>query len=197
MNGYCDPPVDVHRRFLPHLVGNVGVGIQRRGRRHMADDRRECLHIHPVFQGHGGKCMAQIMKSDSLAPCPAQDHLEPLADIARVDGLFWLGAGGEYQVREDPPLILRQHLHHGRRQDDGAVGRLGLGFADDQLAAHWVDLFVDAQFPGGKVQVTPPKGQQFSPPHPGGQLQKKQFIHMTIPFRCAPRHQRKMKHKYL
>ena len=173
----CDPPVDVRRRLLPHLIGDVGVGVQRRGRRHMADDRRERLHIHPVFQGHGCKSMAQIMKSDSLAPRSVQDYLKPLADITRIDGLFRLGAGGKHQVSEDAPLILRQHLHHGGRQDDGAVGRLGLGFTEDQLAAHRIDLLVDAEFPGGKVQIAPPKGQQFSPAHPGGQLQEKQFVH--------------------
>ena len=58
--GHCrlntrDPPVDVYSRFLPHLVGDVGVGVQGGGRRHMADDRRERLHIHSILQGHGGK----------------------------------------------------------------------------------------------------------------------------------------------
>ena len=117
------------------------------------------------------------MKSDPFAPCPFQNHLEPLADIAGVDGLVRLDAGGEHQFREDALFILRQQLHHGRRQDDGAVGRPGFGFADDQLAAHGADLLVDAQFPDGEVQVLPPEGQQFAPAHTGGQLQQEELIH--------------------
>ena len=50
------------------------------------------------------KSMAQIMKSDPLAPRSVQDYLKPLADITRIDGLFRLGAGGKHQVREDAPL---------------------------------------------------------------------------------------------
>ena len=40
-----------------------------------------------------------------------------------------------------------------------------------------VDLFVDAELSGSEVQVLPPKGQQFSPAHSGGQLQQEQLVH--------------------
>ncbi len=69
----CDPLVDVHRRLLPHLVGDVGVGVQGGGGGDMADDGGERLDVHPVFQGHGGKSMPQIMKSDSTCTPPAPE----------------------------------------------------------------------------------------------------------------------------
>ena len=97
----------------------------------MADDRRERFHIHPVFQGHGCKSMAQVVEPQTLTPRPVQDHLEPLADIARIDGLFRFRTRRKHQVREDAPLVLRQHFQHGGRQDDGAVCRLCFRFADD------------------------------------------------------------------
>ena len=117
------------------------------------------------------------MKSDGLAPGPLQNDLEPLAHIAGVDGLVRLDPRREHQIREDAFFILCQHLQHSGRQDNGAVGRLGLGLADDQLPAHWTDLLVDAEFPRGEVQIVPPEGQQLTPAHPGGQIQQEQLVH--------------------
>ena len=47
--------VDLYRCPLPHLVGDMGVGVQRGGTGHMAQDGREGLNVHPVGQGVGGE----------------------------------------------------------------------------------------------------------------------------------------------
>ena len=56
-----DALVDLHRRFLPHLVSDMGVGIQRGGAGHMAQDGGQRLNIHSIGQGVGGEGMAQIV----------------------------------------------------------------------------------------------------------------------------------------
>ena len=121
--------------------------------------------------------MAQIVKSDGLAPGTFQNDLEPLAHIAGVDGLVRLDPRWEHQVREDALFVLRQHLQHSGRQDDGAVGRLGLGFTDDQFSAHRTDLPVDTERSRGEVQIIPPEGQQLAPAHPGSQVQQEELVH--------------------
>ena len=50
-----DAPVDLHRRLLPHLVGDMGVGVQRGGAGHMAQDGGQRLDVHPIGQGGGGE----------------------------------------------------------------------------------------------------------------------------------------------
>ena len=95
------------------------------------------------------------MKSYPFTPCSLQDYLQALSDIAGVAWLLGLSAGREHQFREDAFFVLRQQLHHGMRQDDGAVGCFGFGLADDELAAHGIDLLVDTHLPGGEVQIIP------------------------------------------
>lgn len=52
-----DAQVDFHRRSLPHLVGDMGVGVQRGSAGHMAQDGGQRLDVHPVGQGIGGEGM--------------------------------------------------------------------------------------------------------------------------------------------
>ena len=53
-----DGPVNFVRRLLPHLVGDMGVDIQRGGTGHMPDDCGQGFHVHPVLQSAGGKGVA-------------------------------------------------------------------------------------------------------------------------------------------
>ena len=108
---------------------------------------------------------------------PLQNDLEALAHIAGVNGLVRLDPRREHQVREDAFFVLRQHLQHGGRENDGAVGRLGLGLADDQLPAHRTDLLVDPELSRVEVEVIPPERQQLTPAHSGGQVQQEQLVH--------------------
>ena len=50
-----DALVDLHRCFLPHLVSDMGVSVQRGGAGHMAQDSGQRLDVHPVGQGVGGE----------------------------------------------------------------------------------------------------------------------------------------------
>ena len=56
-----DALVDLYRCPLPHLVGDMGVGVQCGGTGHMAQDGREGLNVHPVGQGVGGEGVPQIL----------------------------------------------------------------------------------------------------------------------------------------
>ena len=76
-----DTPVDLHRRFLPHLVSNMGVGVQRGGAGHMAQDGGQRLNVHSVGQGVGGEGMPQIVEPDPLTSGVIQDPVQ-----AQVDG---------------------------------------------------------------------------------------------------------------
>ena len=77
-----DPPVDLIRRALPHGVGDVGVGVQRGGAGHMADDGGQRLDVHSVLQGGGGEGVPQVVEPQTLALRPLQHRLEPFADSA-------------------------------------------------------------------------------------------------------------------
>ena len=60
----ADPALDLLRGLPLHGAGDVAVDVNRRSRRDVADDGGERLYIHSVFQGHGGKGMAQSMVVD-------------------------------------------------------------------------------------------------------------------------------------
>ena len=50
-----DTLVDFRRRPLSHLVGYMGVGVQRGRAGHMTQDGGQRLDIHPIGQGGGCK----------------------------------------------------------------------------------------------------------------------------------------------
>ena len=68
-----DAEVYLHRRPLPHLIRDMGVGVQRGGAGYMAQDGGQGLHIHSVGQSVGCECMPQIMEPDPLAPGMVQE----------------------------------------------------------------------------------------------------------------------------
>lgn len=61
---FFDTHIDFRRRFLPHLVRDMGVGVQCSGAGHMAQDGRQSLDVHSVCQSVGGECVSEVMKSD-------------------------------------------------------------------------------------------------------------------------------------
>jgi len=66
-NGICRPrlddaAVDVGRSRLAHIVGDVGVDVQRGGGRHVAQHGRERLHIHAVLQRERREGVAQVSR---------------------------------------------------------------------------------------------------------------------------------------
>ena len=82
--------VDLGGCFTEHVAGNVGINVQRGRRRHMAQHGREGLDVHAVLQRHGGEGVAQIVKSDLLAPGTLQNDLEPPEHRARCQRQIWV-----------------------------------------------------------------------------------------------------------
>ena len=54
------------RCFRPHQIGDVGVDVQRSGRRYMAQYSGEGLPIYHVSQSNGGKRVAQVVEVHML-----------------------------------------------------------------------------------------------------------------------------------
>ena len=108
--------VDLGGSFTQHVAGVVGVYVQGGSRRYMPQHGGKGLDVHTIFQCHGGKGVAQIVKSDLLAPGPLQNDMEPPEH----------GAGCERHIQifrrgEQPPgfcclSVFPEHLHHSRRQ---------------------------------------------------------------------------------
>ena len=61
---FGDSLVDFHRRSLPHIVGDMGVSIQRGGAGHMAQDSGQRLDVHLVGQGVGGEGVPILYSKD-------------------------------------------------------------------------------------------------------------------------------------
>ena len=49
--------VNLHCRCPAHIVGDVGVDIQRGAAGDMTNDGGECFYIHAMFQGNRRKCV--------------------------------------------------------------------------------------------------------------------------------------------
>ena len=59
-------------RVLLHIVCDMGVNVQCGGAGNMADDGRQRLHIHPMFQCIGGENVSEVVESDLFAACVFQ-----------------------------------------------------------------------------------------------------------------------------
>ena len=134
----------------------------------MAQHGGERFHIHAVFQRQRREYMAQIMKSNMLAPSVFQDELQSAPYHAGCNGTVLLHRGREHPARVYRLFVLPQHRYHSRRQDDLADGVLCLGRADLKLAPHIVDLLVHIQHIGFEVQVIPLQRHQLTPAQAGG-----------------------------
>ena len=78
--GLADSPVDFACRCLPHLIGDVGVDVQRGAAGHVPDHRGEGFDIDSVFQRHGGEQVTQVVEADVLAPGPLQNRSQVFTD---------------------------------------------------------------------------------------------------------------------
>ena len=112
--------------------------------------------------------VAQIVKAYMLASCVLQNELQSAPYHAGCNGTVLL-----YWRREHPAgghcfLILPQHYHHRRRQDDLADGVFRLRCAKLKLAPHIVDLLVHIQHAGLEVEVIPLQRHELAPAQAGG-----------------------------
>lgn len=72
--------VNLHCRCTAHLIGDMGVDVQRGAAGHMPDYRGEGLDIHSMLQGHGGEQVAEAVEADMLAPGSLQNGGQVFAD---------------------------------------------------------------------------------------------------------------------
>lgn len=159
-----------------HLAGGVGVDVQSRGSRHMADGGGEGLHIHAVGQGGGGEGVPQVVEADVFVVRPFQHGGQLFTDRGRVQREVLLYRGGKHPPGVNAFSILRQHLDHWGRQKHGPDRGAGLGLGDGKFPADPANLLVDPQGAGVPVQVRLLERQQFPPPQPRGELQKQELV---------------------
>ena len=106
--------------------------------------------------------MAQIVKSDLLAPGPLQNDMEPPEHGAGFDWFILLDGQGEQPPGLCRLSILPEHLHHGRRQHQFADRGFCLWDTQLHLSIYLIDLFGHGQRSGIQIQVGPLEGQQFA-----------------------------------
>ena len=58
----ADDPTDGVCGVLLHLGRGVGIGVQGETSRIVAQRARQCLYVHPAFQGQRGEGVAQVME---------------------------------------------------------------------------------------------------------------------------------------
>lgn len=76
--------VDLCCRFPPHLIGDMGIDVQRSAAGHVPDDGGECLDVHAVFQRGRYECVTQVVESDLFASSPFQGDLQPPSDSGGI-----------------------------------------------------------------------------------------------------------------
>ena len=176
-----DTLVDTCGGGLTHIVGDVGVDIQRGRGGHMADDGGKGLNIHAVFQSCCGESMPQVVEAYLLALGVFQDDMQAAANRGRVQGRIRLDRGREHPAGMNGLLVLLQRCQQGSGEQKRPVGRLGFRLRDEQTVLCTVDLLVDAQLSGVEVQIIPLQCQQFTTAHARGEFQQKQLV--VISFR--------------
>ena len=152
------------------------VNIQRRGCRHMAQHGRERLHLHPILQRQGRKCVSEVVKTHLFAVCVFQDQLQSVVDRTGVERQILQHRRREHPAGVDAFAVFPQYLHNGGRQHQLADGAFRLRHAHYDLAANQADLFADREDARFKIEVIPLQRQQFPAPQACRQIQQKQLI---------------------
>ena len=95
-----------------HLVGDMGVDIQRSATGHVPDDDGECLDIHAVFQQSRDECVPLWHNKDKLEkPCGATGWLVCPYSFSTKNGPQMGPAGGG----EKPGLHLKDKFFHSKK----------------------------------------------------------------------------------
>ena len=80
---------DDHGGLPLHIAGDVGVGVQGKGRVGVAQDARQRLCVHAAGQGVCCEGMPQGMEGDVGQTRFFQKVFQPPVSRARIDGLAW------------------------------------------------------------------------------------------------------------
>ena len=171
----ADAPVDFYGRRPAHLIGDVGVDVQRGAAGYVTDDGGEGLDVHSMFQRNRGKCVSKIVKAYFFAPSPLQNGLQSLSDSGWISGRALVDRGGEHPFRRHGFLVCFKNIEGRGRKNDTPVGCFGFGRGDYQLSSGPVDLPLHPEFPGAEVEVVPLEGADFAPTQAGGEFQQQEF----------------------
>ena len=82
--GSPDPPVDLVRRALPHGIGDVGVGVQGKPCRIVAQRAGQRFHVHPAFQRQRCEGMSEVVEPDVSHADGLQNFIVRPAEGVRV-----------------------------------------------------------------------------------------------------------------
>ena len=165
---FPDTLVDFHCRRPAHLIGDMGVDVQRGAAGYVPDDSGEGLDIHAMFQGNGRKCVPEVMKSDLFAPGSFQNGLQPLSDSGGISGRVLVNRRGEHPFRVYDFPIFFENAQYGGGKDQASVSRFGFGWRDHEFSFDSVNLPLHSEFPGAEVQIVPLQGTDLTPAEPGG-----------------------------
>ena len=167
----ADSPVDFACCRLSHLIGDVGVDVQCGAAGHVPDHRGEGLDVHSVFQGHGGKQVPEIVKSDAGQVGVFQQYLQSAVGGAGIDGQLWLQRIGEYPIGECRFFPLSQTLYRTGWQDDFTSTSVGFGVPGSKYATllH-MNGALDVQHSMLCVEVLPAQAADLTQPQAGGQF---------------------------
>lgn len=160
---FADPLVDLCRRRPAHLVGDMGVDVQRSAAGHVADDSGECLDVHAVFQGGRYECVTKVVEADIFALRPLQNGLQPLSDSGGIPRGVVFKRGGEHPFGVSDFPIFPENGQDRSREDHASVARLGFGRGDYQFSPDAVDLPLHPELPSAEVQIIPLQGADLAP----------------------------------
>lgn len=133
----CNLAVNPCRRLLLHRVGDMAIDIERGFRADMTYHGGQRFDVHAVFQCHGGKGMAKVVKPHPLAVCAFQYLLKPMIDRRRVSRLREVKRGRENPLAVGSRFQFCQQFCHFGRQQNHAVGGFRFRCGDQHLS---VDL---------------------------------------------------------
>ena len=77
---FDDALVNLHCCCTAHLIGDMGVDVQRSAAGNVTNHRGESFDIHSMLQGHGGEQVAEVVEADVLAPGPLQNRSQVFTD---------------------------------------------------------------------------------------------------------------------
>lgn len=151
-----------------HLVGHMGIDVQRGTAGHMANDGRKSLDVHTVLQGSGGEGVAQIVEAESLAVGTFQHSGQPLSYCCGVHGGVLFDWRWEHPPGGWSGLVGFEHIQDWGGEEHSPLARFGFGRRYHQFPSRTVDLPFHLERSRFEIQVIPLEGADLTPAQTGG-----------------------------
>ena len=167
----ADDPADGVGGILLHLGRGVGVGVQGKPCRIVAQRAGQRFHVYPAFQRQRGEGVSEIMEPDVFRADGLQNFVMGSAEGIRVIHSPGLGRWKQIRIARVFLMFGDQQIHRLMREGQCTDGISRFRGAYNQFPVDSVHLLGDGECPVFNIQVRPLEGQQFSPPQAGGQFQ--------------------------